>query len=92
VIEATGISVEDIFKHGTWEEIRDDWDCIACSLENGRPFNELETKYLAQALRQMCAKGDANAAFGGSRKGLSPQYVKSTMYLATSLQEQDPAA
>lgn len=87
-IDETRISLEDVFKHGTWEEAKDLWALIAVKIQDGVPLHEVEARHLSQALLEMYATGSADKAFGVKRKGLSPQYVKSMMYLVDSLERQ----
>jgi hypothetical protein len=78
----------DVFEHGGWDSVKDYWGVIAAQLEAGIELHEVERKYLVQALCEMCDSDNANAAFGVTRKGIDPQYVKSILFLVSDLRRQ----
>lgn len=86
--EGTRISIKDNFEHGPWAVNKGNWELIAAKLKHGEKLWPVEIQYLVRALQEMADTGDANRAFGTKRKGIAPQYVKSTLWLVEDLMRQ----
>lgn len=85
----TRVSISDLLREGTKDEVRDTLNYIGMLLSNGQPLPDKCAEWLGKALYKISKGEDANKALGLKRKRRIPvQQVKNLRYLVSDLRKQ----